>query len=109
MKKTTIGLTIIAALSFSANSEDILEISKINVHGTDVSLSKTLTDDGDVCVDFIKSSAKNKDELVITVGKICGENFEVSNGLGGSDIYPENLKSLQFDIESQSHIINKDS
>jgi hypothetical protein len=109
MKKTTIALTIIAALSFSANSADILEISKINVHGTDVSLGTTLTDDGDVCMDFIKSSAKNKNELVIIVDKICGEKFEVSNGLGGSDIYPENLKSMRFDTESQSHIINEDS
>ena len=107
MKKTTIGLTIIAALSFSANSAEILEVSTVSVHGTDISLSKTLTDDGDVCVDFIKSSAKNKEELVITIDKICGERFDVSNGLGGSDIYPENLKSMRFDIGSQSHILNK--
>ena len=107
MKKKIIGLTIIAALSFSANSAEILEISTVSVYGIDIDLSKTLTDDGDVCVNFIKSSSKNKEELIITIDKICGERFDVSNGLGGSDIYPENLKSMRFDIGSQSHIINK--
>ncbi|MGK2231155.1 MAG: hypothetical protein ACI92O_000313 [Colwellia sp.] len=46
---------------------------------------------------------------VITIDKICGEKFEVHDGLGSSDIYPESLKSMWFDIESQKHIINEDS
>lgn len=107
MKKTTLSLTIIAALTFSANSAELLEISTFSVHGVGIDLSKTLMDDGHICVDFIKSSAKKKEGLVIIIDKICGERFEVTNGLGGSDIYPENLKSMRFDIKSQSHTINE--
>jgi hypothetical protein len=104
--KKLISLAVIVSLSFSARAAEILEMQTVRVHGIEIKLPKTLFEN-QVCVTFVKSSSQKKELTVITTDKICGEKFEVADGLGTSNIYPENLKSMRFDHENQNHIINE--
>lgn len=106
MKNTNIALTIIATLSFSVHSYELLETQPVTVHGIDLTLNKILDDDGQVCVEYVRLSDEKDNGVVISIEKMCGKSVSVFDGFGKTAQYPENISSMQFDTLSQRHIIN---
>jgi hypothetical protein len=104
MKKSNSFLTAVLAVltvqvAQAVHAQEVLSKTTLSIYGSDISLPTIKNSNGAICKSFVAETKRDGDDLIVKIGKFCGTEVRVSNGIGGFEYYPAGLKAMQVVLQ----------